>query len=665
MVEGTPALPYVGDGSLLNSLCEVESNMRYRRLEVLRVLDHDETVMSVTSFPRLGCPNFTYPLTQLRPETSASGSLFFPDEAIYNGHPRFKTLVRNIRSRRRRKVIINLPIYHDLLTPRPFVEQFADEEAMQAAKPDHVYMDAMGFGMGCCCLQLTMQATHLDQAKVLYDQLAPLTPIALALSAASPIYRGFLTDRDCRWEVISCSVDDRTREESGETAEIKESSFRIPKSRYDSISCYLSKNGQKYNDLPLVFDKNYYDLMIANKVDPAVARHIAHLFIRNPITLYKEKLEQSDDELDHFENIQTTNWQTMRFKPPPEVNSPIGWRVEFRPMEVQSTDFENAAYVVFITLLSRVILAYKLNFLMPISLVDENIVEAQKRDAISQSKFWFRSDIMHRSCSNKPFGTVLENRNNAGVDHQDESDQPISTSPLSLQSPTATQGNLTNQAQLIGSTSSATASSRHSRCRQASNRHNTHHQHHSQLHHHPIQGHHHRHNSHHQFECSRPNRGVASPSSITNKKATTPTAVPLDAGLTNGNAMITSGNDTTPNPTDNKDRDSCKKMTINDIINGCPGFVGIMPIVCHYVESFDDGSNTELILKIKRYLKLISDRAALKVKTTARFIRDFVDKHPAYRHDSVVNDEVAYDLLQLIDKISKSETITSELIGEH
>ena len=56
-----------------------------------------------------------------------------------------------------------------------------------------------------------------------------------------------------------------------------------------------------------------------------------------------------------MQNIQSTNWQTLRFKPPP-ANSPIGWRVEFRPMEVQLTDFENAAFAVFIVLLSRAIL---------------------------------------------------------------------------------------------------------------------------------------------------------------------------------------------------------------------------------------------------------------------------------------------------------------------
>jgi glutamate--cysteine ligase catalytic subunit len=73
-----------------------------------------------------------------------------------------------------------------------------------------------------------------------------------------------------------------------------------------------------------------------------------------------------------WQNIQSTNWQTIRFKPPPP-NSPIGWRVEFRSMEVQMTDFENAAFAVFIVLLSRAILAFSLNFYIPISKVRTDI----------------------------------------------------------------------------------------------------------------------------------------------------------------------------------------------------------------------------------------------------------------------------------------------------
>ena len=58
----------------------------------------------------------------------------------------------------------------------------------------------------------------------------------------------------------------------------------------------------------------------------------------------------------------------MRFKPPPPGSS-IGWRVEFRVCDVQLTDFENAAFVVVIMLLTRAILTYKLNLLIPISYV--------------------------------------------------------------------------------------------------------------------------------------------------------------------------------------------------------------------------------------------------------------------------------------------------------
>lgn len=47
-------------------------------------------------------------------------------------------------------------VFKDENTPSPFVEEFPgdDGEAERAALPDHIYMDAMGFGMGNCCLQV-------------------------------------------------------------------------------------------------------------------------------------------------------------------------------------------------------------------------------------------------------------------------------------------------------------------------------------------------------------------------------------------------------------------------------------------------------------------------------------------------------------------------------
>ena len=84
--------------------------------------------------------------------------------------------------------------------------------------------------------------------------------------------------------------------------------------------------------------------------------------------------------------------QSMRFKPPPP-NSDIGWRVEFRPCELQISDYENAAVACFVVLLTRVILSYGYNLLVPISKIDENMKRAQKMDAIVKEKFFFRTNI--------------------------------------------------------------------------------------------------------------------------------------------------------------------------------------------------------------------------------------------------------------------------------
>ncbi len=133
---------------------------------------------------------------------------------------------------------------------------------------------------------------------------------------------------DCRWNIISASCDDRTREERGELP-LNKDRFRINKSRYDSNDCYISDEYSAYNDIPLVKDPVIYQTLLDNGVDTGLANHMAHLFIRDPLVLYAENVDVDDTQTtDHFENIQSTNWQTMRFKPPP-ANSDIGWYVFF------------------------------------------------------------------------------------------------------------------------------------------------------------------------------------------------------------------------------------------------------------------------------------------------------------------------------------------------
>jgi glutamate--cysteine ligase catalytic subunit len=128
-------------------------------------------------------------------------------------------------------------------------------------------------------------------------------------------------------------------------------------------------------------------------MDDLLATHFAHLFIRDPIVVFAEDLQELDlNSTDHFENLQSTNWQHMRFKPPPPNQNKIAWRVEFRSMEIQMTDFENAAFAIFIVLVTRAILSFDLNLYIPIERTTENMETAHARNAVLEKKFHFRRD---------------------------------------------------------------------------------------------------------------------------------------------------------------------------------------------------------------------------------------------------------------------------------
>ncbi|ORY31829.1 glutamate-cysteine ligase-domain-containing protein [Naematelia encephala] len=554
MLESTPGCPFSGTP---RALVAVEADMRFRRQIIRSHLFTNEVPITITSWPRLGVTDaqFTDPPTEPDEHRSSSRSCYV-GQLLTNPHARFPTLTANIRERRGSKVDIRVPLYIDRNTPLPdnCKVTYANGETQPGpAKPlpgtPYIHMDAMAFGMGCCCLQITFQAWNVDEARSVYDALVPVAPIMLALTAASPAFRGQLADVDARWNVIAASVDDRTEEERG-LKPLKNDRFRIPKSRYDSVSRYIAndeRNRPEYQDVEAPMDEGVRQRLLGHGVDDQLASHLAHLFIRDPLVQFSETIDQDDEaSMDHFENIQSTNWQTIRFKPPP-VNSPIGWRVEFRSMEVQMTDFENAAFSIFIVLLTRAILSFDLNFYMPISQIDENMQRAQQRNAARAGKFFFRRNVFPLDRPHSPYD--------------------LTSRPVSPHRPS-------------------------------------------------------------------PDGAMSTPISRRNS------------------------------PIHDEDiGDEAVEMSIDEVINGRgDGFPGLMGVVNAYLNSLnvDVGTKCEL----RRYLDLIKLRAKGELVTPATWIREFITTHPKYNADSVVSQEITYDLAKVVDEIERGVKPCPELLGK-
>ena len=65
-----------------------------------------------------------------------------------------------------------------------------------------------------------------------------------------------------------------------------------------------------------------------------------------------------------------------------------------------------------------------------------------------------------------------------------------------------------------------------------------------------------------------------------------------------------------------------------------------------------------------RYLDLVVQRATGELLTPATWMRRFVQTHPSYKKDSVVSQDIAYDLLQRIDQISRGAVKEPALYGD-
>lgn len=313
--------------------------------------------------------------------------------------------------------------------------------------------------------------------------------------------------------------------------------WRIPKSRYASNSTYISQDPRlrkEYLDPDLVVNEDIKKRLMDDGMDELLATHFAHLFIRDPLVIFAEDLEELHlNKADHFENLQSTNWQHMRFKPPPPDKDDVGWRVEFRSMEIQMTDFENAAFSIFIVLVTRAILSFDLNFYIPIQRTTENMETAHARNAVLDRKFYFRKDPFPRRVPKQ------QQQSSHGSEFSSGASSAVNTPPPS-----------------------------------------------------PPLG-----------------------------------PVELEYDL----------------------------MTLSDIVNGSAdgSFPGLIPLVESYLDSVNVDVETRCSLAI--YLDLIRKRADGTLWTGARWMREFVASHPGYKHDSVVSEEICFDLVKAVDEMAIKE----------
>jgi len=446
-----------------------------------------------------------------------SKSIFTFDAAI-NPHPRFPTLSRNIRERRGKKVSIQIPLFIDKHTTIP------STPTETTPYPGYIYMDSMQFGMGCCCIQFTFEALSLNHARYIHDQLLVLAPILTALSASSPIFNGQLADIDVRFTVISQAVDDRTDTEKDPNNE-----SYVHKSRYSNNSHYVSSHEcimSHHNDSPKFHvDKELVELLMQTGIDSTLAYHFSSLFIRDPLVIFEKAIELDDKEsTTHFENFQSTNWNTVRLKPPPSMTSEIGWRVEFRPLDLQLTDYENACLAAIASLLVRLITKYSVNFIIPISLCDENMEKAHKRDAVLNERFHFRVN-------------VLPNKESYVHNCLTESDY---TKYYELEQP---------------------------------------------------------------------------------------------------------------------QKETIAQLTMEEILGGNKeiGFPGLLPLIEELIA--EDAGSKEEKAKVKGYMDFLLKRAQGKYKTGAKYIRDYVSTHPDYKQNSIIDEQINYDLLCQLDKLAYIDPI--------
>lgn len=449
----------------------------------------------------------------------------YTNDIVITCHPRFEVFTQHCRSRTGKKQSGLIPIFQDKLTNTIHDEKY----------PGFIHLDSFTSGMGNGCLQVTFGIESFYEAIYCYDQLIPLMPILIALTGSSSIVKGKLSGWDNRFNILTQLCDDRTDDEKDPS-----SKNYIYKSRYSNVYSYISDHNyiqDHHNNYPRMPIDNEFVLKMKNKGFPKrFSEFIAQLFVREPMIVFEKYVNiENKNDPSHFLNLMSTNWNSLRFKPPLEKDGDLNYKIEVRPCDLQFTPYENSSIITFILLYTRLVLNYDANFIIPMDKNDINFSIGHLNDAIHKEKFFWRTNGIDKKNYKYP--------NHISSDYKN------------------TQNRL-------------------------------------------------------------------------------------------------------PNGYENPDIDnlSIDKLLIHEILGGKGDFPGLIPLMKEYIsENYPKDKHEQLF----NQLDFIYQRSNGNLLSNAQYIRKFVKEHKKYNHNSIVTEEIAYDLGNHIINIQQSKLTPIELYGEY
>ncbi|EOB14747.1 Glutamate-cysteine ligase [Nosema bombycis CQ1] len=423
MVETSTLIPFNE-----NSIDTVEENILMRINEIHKSLPKNVDLIMIPCFFNLKFKNFydTVPLVD-----DVTYSLNFPFNGITR-HKRFVSFTENIRNRRGRKIEGYVEIMRDKKTKEKSILIDSMGQGMgccglqitiqgKTIKDTKYLYDMMGV-FAPLGLRLS-RGTPLASGRLLKSETRwEMLEMSVDCRKDYEKSNGCNVRRDegCKVEGNSKNegkgkVDNSSKNIKNTLPSSPPSNLYIPKSRFSPIDYFISDHQNfnlDYNDIYAPLNKRAYSKLRKEKVDKKISKHVSSLFVRDPMVSYSDVNEGEDEgsdeskeddinpnnnphdttntltylkndqisftHTDDFENIQSSNWRSVRFKIPTENAPPDlgGWKVELRSMDIQATVFENTALIYLSFLLSEAVLLFDLNLYIPISLIDENFKRA-------------------------------------------------------------------------------------------------------------------------------------------------------------------------------------------------------------------------------------------------------------------------------------------------